>query len=247
LRVATFVLVHGGWHGGWCWRDVAPRLRCAGHEVHTPTLTGLGERAHLLELLGTQLDLDTHVADVVGLLEYEDLRDAILVGHSYSGMVIAGAGDRVPDRVSQLIYLDAFVPAGGQSLFDLLAPERRARFEAGAREQGDGWRVPPLSPAALGVIDEAQARWVAARLTPQPLRTFEQPIALADPPEATSLPRTYVHCTDSPVASSFAPFAARLRDAPGWRYHELATAHDAMVTQPREVADILLASLGPAR
>jgi pimeloyl-ACP methyl ester carboxylesterase len=244
--LATFVLVHGGWHGGWCWRDVAPALRGAGHEVHTPTLTGLGERAHVLELLGTTLDLQTHVADVVGLLEYEDLSDAILVGHSYSGMVIAGVGDRVPDRVWQLIYLDAFVPADGQSLFDLLAPERRAQFEDAAREQGEGWRVPPLSPAALGVTDEAQARWMQARLTAQPLRTFEQPIALTGEPAATSLPRTYVHCTDSPVASSFAPFAARFRDSPGWSYHELATGHDAMLTQPGEVAEVLLASLGPA-
>jgi pimeloyl-ACP methyl ester carboxylesterase len=231
--VATFVLVlvHGGWHGGWCWRHVAPALRAAGHEVHA----------------GPRLDLDTHVADLVGVLESEDLRDAILVGHSYAGMVIAGGADRVPDRVSQLIYLDAFVPADGQSLFDLLAPERRAHFQAQARDGGDGWRVPPPSPAALDVTDEAQARWVAARLTPQPLRTFEQPIALAEASPATSLPHTYVHCTDSPVAASFAPFAASAREAPGWRHHELATAHDAMVTQPRELADVLLASLSAER
>lgn len=243
--MATFVLVHGGWHGGWCWRDVAPTLRAAGHDVHAPTLTGLGARAHLLDVLGPRLDLATHVADVVGVLEYEDLRDAVLVGHSYGGMVIAGAADRAPERVSQLIYLDAFVPAGGQSLFDLLAPERRAYFQERARDGGDGSRVPPPSPAALGVTDETQARWLAARLTPQPLRTFEQPLALTGP--ATSLPRTYVHCTVSPTAASFAPFAADARDAPDWRYHGLATGHDAMVTQPREVADVLLASLRAGR
>ena len=241
--MATFVLVHGGWHGGWCWRDVAPALRDAGHEVHTPTLTGLGACAHLLDLLGPRLDLETHLAEVVGLLEYEDLHDAVLVGHSYSGMLIAGAADRVPERISQLVYLDAFVPENGQSLFDLLAPERRAMFEQRAREEGAGWRVPALSPAALGVTDEAQVRWLAPRLTPQPLGTFEQPLALANPAASTRLPRTYVHCTASAVASSFAPFAARLRDAPGWRYRELATAHDAMITEPAAVAEVLLASL----
>jgi pimeloyl-ACP methyl ester carboxylesterase len=204
-------------------------------------LTGLGERAHLLDVLGPRVDLETHVADIVGLLEYEDLRDAVLVGHSYAGMVVAGGADRAAERVSQLIYLDAFVPADGQSLFDLLAPERRAHFQEQARDDGGGWRVPPPSPAALGITDQAQARWVAARLTVQPLRTFEQPIALAGAPPATRLPRTYVHCTDSPVASSFAPFAARLRGAAGWRYHELATAHAAMVTQPAAVAEVLLA------
>jgi hypothetical protein len=162
-------------------------------------------------------------------------------------MVIAGAADRAPDRVSQLIYLDAFVPAGGQSLFDLLAPARRAYFQEQSRDGGDGWRVPPPSPAALGVTDEAQARWLAARLTAQPLRTFEQPIALTGASPATSRPRTYVHCTVSPTAASFAPFAAKARDAPDWRYHELATGHDAMVTQPREVADVLVASLRAGR
>lgn len=240
--MATFVLVHGGWHGGWCWRDVAPALRGAGHEVHAPTLTGLGARAHVLELLGTRLDLETHVAETVGLLEYEDLHDAVLVGHSYSGMVIAGASDRAPERLSQLIYLDAFVPRDGESLFDQLAPERRSHFEQAAREHGDGWLVPSPPPAAFGVTDEEQARWMAPRLTPQPLRTFEQPVALAGAPAATALARTYVHCT-SPVMGTFAPIAARLREAPAWRYHELETGHDAMVTQPREVAALLHAAL----
>jgi pimeloyl-ACP methyl ester carboxylesterase len=245
--VATFVLVHGGWHGGWCWRDIAPTLRAAGHDVYAPTLTGLGARAHLLDVLGPRLDLETHVADVVGVLEYEDVRDAVLVGHSYGGMVIAGAADRAADRVSQLIYLDAFVPADGQSLFDLLSPERRAYFQERARDGGDGSRVPPPSPAALGVTDETQARWLAARLTAQPLRTFEQPIVLTGASPATSLPRTYVHCTVSPTAASFAPFAAKARDAPDWRYQELPTAHDAMVTEPAAVAEVLLASLAADR
>lgn len=233
---ATFVLVHGGWHGGWCWRRVAPLLRAAGQEVHTPTLTGLGERAHLLD---PRIDLETHARDVVDVLTDEELSGVILVGHSYGGMVIAGVADRASDRLAHLVFLDAFVPDDGQSLFDLLRPDRREVYRQGAREQGGGWRVPPPPPQALGVTDGEQARWLADQLTPQPIRTFEQPVRFTDP-AAAALPRTYIHCTAGPLVPSFAPFAARLRAAPGWRYHELATGHDAMLTAPDEVAEVLL-------
>jgi len=232
----AFVLVHGGWHGAWCWRRVAQLLRAAGHAVYTPTLTGLGERTHLLD---PRVGLDTHVRDVTGLLESEDLREVILAGHSYGGMVIAGTADRIADRLAHLVYLDAFVPEDGQSLFDLLPPERRDLYRQAAREHGEGWRVPPPPPQALGVTDEARADWLAAMLTPQPLWTFEQPVRLTNPARAT-LPRTYVHCTAGPLVPSFAPFANRARAAPGWGYRELATGHDAMLTAPGELAEVLL-------
>lgn len=233
---ATFVLVHGGWHGGWCWQYVAPLLRAAGHDVLTPDLTGLGDRAHLLD---PRVDLDTHVRDIVDILTSEDLRDVILVGHSYGGMVIAGAADHASDRLAHLVFLDAFVPEDGQSLFDLLRPERRDLYRQGARTQGEGWRVPAPPPQALGITGEVQARWLAAMLTPQPLRTFEQPVRLTNPMGAAFY-RTYIHCTSGPLVPSFAPFAARAQVEPGWRYHELATGHDAMLTAPEELAEVLL-------
>lgn len=233
---ATFVLVHGGWHGAWCWEQITPILRDAGHEVHAPTLSGLGERADLLD---PRIDLDTHVRDVVDVLKSEELNEVILVGHGYGGMVIAGAANRAADRLAHLVFLDAFVPEDGQSLFDLLRPERRDLYRQGAREQGEGWRVPPPPPQALGVTDEEEARRLAAKLTPQPLGTFEQPVRLTNP-AASSLLRTYVHCTAGPLAPSFAPFAERFRTASGWNYHELATGHDAMLTAPGELAEVLL-------
>src|SRR5215218_3749420 len=144
--MATFVIVHGAWSGGHAWRWLRPLLRAAGHQVFTPALTGLGERSHLAN---AQIDLDTHVLDVVGVLEYEDLLQVVLVGHSYGGMVITGVADRVPERLAQLVYLDAEVPMDGQSEFDLLPPEERAVYEDAARERGDGWRIPPPFPDPL--------------------------------------------------------------------------------------------------
>ena len=232
----TFVLVHGAWHGGWCWRQVTSLLREAGHDVWAPTLTGLGERAHLLD---PRIGLDTHVEDVVGVLEYEELGGVILVGHSYGGMVISGVADRASDRVAHLVYLDAFVPDDGQALFDVLRPERRDLYLQQAQEKGEGWRVPAPPPQALGITDETRASWLAAKLNPQPLRAFEQPVRLTNP-AAAALPRTYVHCTEGPLVPSFAPFAARVRSASGWSYHELATGHDAMLTAPEPLAGILL-------
>src|SRR5215212_3297578 len=135
----SVVLVHGGWHGGWCWRQVARLLRTAGHDVHVPTLTGLGERSHLLH---RDVDLELHVRDVIATLTYEDVHDALLVGHSYAGMVVAGVADRVPERVAHVVYLDAFVASGGQSLLDLMLPERRDMYLRAASEDGDGWVVP---------------------------------------------------------------------------------------------------------
>lgn len=234
--MTTFVLVHGGWHGGWCWDGVARILRGEGHEVFAPTLTGLGDLTHMLD---PKIDLETHVEDVLGVLGGPDLRGVVLVGHSYGGMVVAGAADRAADRVAHLVFLDAFVPGDGESLFDLLPPERREFYLRGARERGGGWRVPPPPPQALGVTDEEEARLLAARLTPQPIRTFEQPARLTGP-AAGHPPRTYVHCTAGPLAPTFAPFAARYQDEPDWGYFGLHTGHDAMLTEPGALSEALL-------
>lgn len=239
--MTTYVLIHGGWHGGWCWRELAPLLRTAGHEVYTPTLTGLGERVHLAH---SAIDLDTHIQDVVNVLWYEDLDGVVLVGHSYGGMVLTGVAHRVPERLSHLVYLDAFVPRDGQCLLDLLPPERQQQFRDQARATGDGWRVPSLGVERFGVTDEEDVSWVGARLVDQPLQTFEQPVECVTA-TADALPRTYIYCTRSGL--SFGPFAQRAQSEPGWRYRELGTGHDAMITVPQDLANLLLEVAGGTR
>jgi len=230
--MATFVLVHGAWHGGWCWVRVARLLRDAAHEVHTPTLTGLGDRAHLAR---PEIDLDTHVQDIISMLEAEELRSVVLVGHSYAGSVISGVAARAANRVSHLVYLDAFVPEAGKSLFDYAGPRAEAMREA-ARTNGDGWRIPPLPPERFGVSSQRDREWLTRRLVPQPLRTFEQPLAAAG---GERLKRAYVYCS-SPAMGPFDQFAERLREDRKWQYHELKTGHDAMITAAGDVAKILL-------
>ena len=230
--MATFVLVHGAWHGGWCWVRLARLLRDAAHEVHTPTLTGLGDRAHLAR---PEVDLDAHIQDVVALLEVEELRNVILVGHSYAGMIITGVAARAANRLSHLVYLDAFVPEAGKALLDYLGPRAEAVRES-ARTAGEGWRVPSFPPERFGVTSQRDTEWLQRRLVPQPLRTFEQPLAAAG---ADKLRRTFVYCS-SPAMGAFDQFAERLRDDRKWQFHELKTGHDAMITAPGDVARILL-------
>jgi pimeloyl-ACP methyl ester carboxylesterase len=232
--MATFVLVHGGWIGGSIWTKVATLLRAAGHTVYAPTLTGMGETAHLLS---PAVGLETHIADVIGLLTYEDLREVTLVGHSYGGMVITGVANQVTDRLAHLVYLDAFVPADGQCLLDL-QPEVRERFLGVATAQGDGWRIPPGPPERYGVTEEPDRSWFGARITAQPLLTFLQPVRFT---AALTYPRTYIRCAASgSMASPFHRFGERARTDPAWRYRELATGHGAMLSLPRETADLLL-------
>jgi pimeloyl-ACP methyl ester carboxylesterase len=224
--MATFVLVHGAWHGGWCWNDVAVELRAAGHDVVAPTLSGVAERARL----APQTDLALNVEELAGLLYFADLREVVLVGHSYGGLVVSGAAARAGGRIAGLVYLDAFVAEDGQSLFDLLRPERREHYESSA---ADGL-IPAPSPETFGVVD--QRDWLADRLTPQPLRTFTQPLALASEPP---LPRIYVRCTQGPLTASFAGFAQRYRDTAGWHVVDFESGHDAMITRPVDVAALL--------
>jgi pimeloyl-ACP methyl ester carboxylesterase len=239
--MATFVLVHGAWLGAHAWRWVRPLLRAAGHDVVTPCLTGLGERAHLAT---PATNLDTHVADVAAVLHYEDLHDVVLVGHSYGGMVITGVADRAPERIGQLVYLDAFVPRAGESMLDLVPADERARYEEAARARGDGWRVPPPLPDPLPPGLPPEEVWSVARMLPHPLATMTQPLHLEhDPPP---LPRTYLLCTEGKEAEP--PSVARVRADPSWRLIELAATHTAHVAAPELLSRTLLdIATGPVR
>jgi len=230
--MATFVLVHGSFHGGWCWERVATRLRRDGHTVLTPTLTGLGERSHLVH---PRVGLDLHVLDVAQVLEYGDLGDVVLVGHSYGGMVVTGVADAVPERLAHVVYLDGFRPEHGQSAWDI-SPDAQRRWEAAAEAAGTGWLVPPPDPVEAYDVCDADAEWVRERLVPTPLFTHEQPLHAPDE-RAASLPQTYVLCTRY---DGFEDVARRARDE-GVDYHELDTGHDAMITAPDGLAEILLA------
>jgi pimeloyl-ACP methyl ester carboxylesterase len=231
--MATYVLVHGAWHGGWCWKRVTPLLRAAGHEVYTPTLTGLGERSHLVT---ADIDLNTHVQDVVNVLEFEELGEVILVGHSYGGMVITGVRERTPERLKHVVYLDAFIPQDGQALVDLLTPQFRNDLLQQA--QASGGRLPPFPVEQYGVFAEADVRWVKPKLVSQPFKTVTTSVSLTSP-KALALPKTYVYC-NNPAMGPFDQFVERVQKERGWRYRELATGHDAMVTMPRELAGLLL-------
>lgn len=230
--MATFVLVHGAWIGGCYWRKVSPLLRDAGHDVFTPTLTGIGERSHLLT---PAVDLDLHIQDVANVLDYEDLRHMVLVGASYGGLVITGVAERVAERLAHLVYVDAYVPFDGESWFDLMGSERSAAVRERAASVGDGWRVPCVPLDRFGLSD-ADLTWADARTGPQPLKTFEQPIRLSNP-AAQALPRTYIRCTESPGLSAQ---AERIRTTPGWRYCEIATSHLPMMTEPVKLTALLL-------
>ena len=242
LRGRTFVLVHGAFHGGWCWRAVAALLRDAGHSVFTPTLTGLGERRHLMS---ANLTVDIFVADIVNLLGAEDLQDVMLVGHSFGGIVISGVADLIPERLAQLVYLDAVTPLAGKSLFDMM-PERESSARRAALAllpEGD-LQVPSPPAAAFGIIDAAQATWVDARLTPHPTGGYTSPVTLTNP-LTNGVPAAYIHCTD-PVFPINDPCAAFAREQ-GWTYREIATGHDAMISAPRPLADMLLDLAGACR
>jgi len=226
--MATFVLVHGAWHGGWCWRFVRRFLKH--HEVFAPSLTGLGERRHLAR---PDIDLETHIEDVVALLELEDLKDVTLVGHSYGGMVVTGAADRLPERIARLVYLDAFVPENGKCLLDYAVPERAARM----REEGE--RTGSVSPPPLslwGITRQEHIDFVKPREVRHPYRTMAQPIRLSG--NIARIPKTFVYCS-SPATGSFDQFAAKYRNHRDWRFRELETGHDAMILMPERVAEIL--------
>ena len=224
----VFVLVHGAWHGGWCWRWLAPLLREQGHEVYAPTMTGLGERAHLLN---PDITLTTHIDDILGVLQYEDLSSVVLVGHSYGGMVVSGVVERAPERIAQAIYLDAFLPNDGESIRDLGAPD----LDDIAATYGDGWRMPPSTDAAgFGVTDPAIAAWVDARIGDQPYGTFTEPVHLTRG-DNDEIARSFILCSEF----LFPDHAARARER-GYEVRELMAGHDAMITMPQDLAALML-------
>jgi len=234
--MATFVLVHGGGHGGWCYQKVARRLRAEGHEVHAPSLTGLADRSHLL---APGIDLDTHITDVVNLLRYEDLSDVILVGHSYGGMVITGIADRAADRVGRLVYLDAANPRNGQSLLDVAGPIIEATRPMGAVVDGVELVLLPAPGAAAfyGVTDPADLLWMDERLTGHPWRCFEQRLELTNEDALWAIPQYHVVCTSTLLTRD--PELMDRARAEG-RLWDIDTGHDLMITEPDQVTKALL-------
>jgi pimeloyl-ACP methyl ester carboxylesterase len=230
--MTTFVIAHGAWSGGWAWKKIRERLRARGHEVFTPTYTGLGERAHLAR---PEHGLETHVRDVLGVLEYEDLSGVVLLGHSYGGMVATSVADRAPERILRLAYLDAFVPRDGQSLLDLVGPEERARRVALAKAEGDGWRMAPNPPPPD--TGEADLAWIGPRRVPLALKAFEEPARLTGAVE--KLPRSYIYCSKARPGDVFRPFRERARKE-GWQCFDLDASHSPNVTAPDALAEIML-------
>ncbi len=228
--MATFVLVHGAWHGAWCWRRVARLLTHSGHEVFAPTLTGVGERSHLLT---PDVGLDTHVLDIVNELKWQELNNVVLVGHSYGGMVISGAAERMEKAIASIVMLDAFVPEDGQAIVDLQPPAMRETIAAAQRTGAQ--TLPPRS-AALFHVNEHDRAWVDAQCTPQPFNCFIQKLALTGARER--IPRkTYIRAAGYPSPSFDA--ALTTARAKGWRTYEVPCGHDVMLDMPARLIEIL--------
>ncbi|WAP60101.1 alpha/beta hydrolase [Streptomyces sp. S465] len=238
--MSTYLLVHGSWHSGRCWDRVVPLLTSAGHRVFAPSLTGYGDKAHLLS---PEVGLNTHVDDIVGLISEEDLTEMVLVGHSYAGLVISSVANQVPERIAQLVYLDAMVPEDGETAADVM-PVTQSLIDL-ATKSDSGWRVPPLPemppPAGLfGVTDPADVAWLRTMLSDQPVRCLQQPVRL-DNPAARTIPRTHIHCVaNKPEGFDRRPVPAIQPNGTPAQVWELATGHDCMITMPAELSELLL-------
>jgi pimeloyl-ACP methyl ester carboxylesterase len=228
--MTTFVLVHGGWHGGWCWTRVSKLLLAKQHTVFAPTLTGLGERSHLLN---PGIDLDTHVLDVVNVMKWQELRDVVLVGHSYGGMVVAGVAERMEKSIASYVLLDAFLPANGQSLADKALPRVR---DAILKALNDGATSIPPPPAAMFKVNESDRAWVDAQCTPHPVLSFTQKIALTGARDRIAK-KAYIRATKYESATYDAGLS-EARDN-GWKTFQIDTGHDVMLDAPVQLADML--------
>jgi pimeloyl-ACP methyl ester carboxylesterase len=229
--MATIVLVHGAWQGGWTWSRVVPLLRERGHDVHTPTLTGVGDRAHLLS---PEIGLRTHVQDVVAALETDRLADVVLVGHSYGGQVIAGVASARPQLLRRLVFLDAFVPHDGATATELQPPTIAHHYRESVEERGFGWLIPTRSLEVLGVTEPDDVAWLSALMVPHPFRTFNDPVRVTE--ESLRIPGAFVECVD------WMRVFTRMREVAegrGWPVRELQTGHQAMQTAPAELAAVL--------
>ncbi len=240
--MTTFVLVHGAWHGGWCWWKTAPLLRDSGHLVYAPSLTGLGDREHLARLIPPAvLNLDLHIRDIVQLLDSDDLSNVVLVGHAYAGMVITGVAELRPERVGALVYVNGVAPENGEAMIDQLAAVRGPEFVTRIQQyiaDGEPYMAQPTAASEIAarwaITDPDDQAFVLPRLSPQPTLTFAQPVRTAKP-EAASLPREFILCSES----GFEPVADRAA-ANGWGVHHIDTGHDPMITEPAQLAQILL-------
>ena len=231
--MSTFVLVHGAWQGGWCWKRVASFLRRSGHDVFTPTLTGLGEREHLLN---SEIDLDTHIQDILGVVECEELSDIVLCGHSYGGMVITGVAEQASEKIRSLVYLDALIPADGQNALSVLPSEAASGLQDNVRGLG----VAPGPAEAFAVNSEDQA-WVDRRNVDHPLKSFEQTIRLEDKWKMVRR-KTYIFATGwSPGIGQ--PFFERAQQEAGWKTISIACGHYVMIDMPEELSQTLIASI----
>jgi pimeloyl-ACP methyl ester carboxylesterase len=228
--MATFVVAHGAWSAGWAWKKMRPLMRAAGHELWTPTYTGLGERTHLAH---AGVDLDTHIRDIAAVLEIEDLTDVILIGHSYGGMVATGVADRARARVAKLVYLDAFVPTDGQAVFDLVPPDIAAKMRAGAQASESGYGI-PANPMPSDTSPEDKG-WATPRRRPQPLQAFAAKLALSAEPSA---PRYYIYAKRAGIGDTFGRFYARAKRE-GWRTFEVDASHNPHITNPQGLLAIL--------
>jgi pimeloyl-ACP methyl ester carboxylesterase len=224
--MATFVVAHGAWSAGWAWKKMHPLMVARGHRLVTPTYTGLGERAHLAR---AEVDLDAHIADILAVLEFEDLAAVNLIGHSYGGMVATGVADRARQRIAKLVYLDAFVPDGGDSAYTLLPEQTRAQ-----RQALDGWKIPPGPMPPDTPADDLA--WCTPRRSPQPAQTFAQKLTVQNGP--LTLPRHYIFCTRVPPDDRFRRFYERARRE-GWGTSEIDASHNPHITCSEVLADLL--------
>ncbi|WP_405162617.1 alpha/beta fold hydrolase [Nocardia sp. NBC_01499] len=238
--MSTFLLVHGAWHSGLCWERVVPLLESAGHRVLAPSLTGYGDK---MDLLGPEVGLDTHVDDIVTLIDKEDLAEVVLVGHSYAGLVISSVANEVPDRIAHLVYLDAMVPEDGETAVDV-QPMSQHLIDLAAKSASP-WRIPPLPEQPLpfglfGVTDPADMAWLRTMLSDQPVRCLQQPVRL-DNPAMNAIARTHIHCVGArPAGITRRPVPALQPNGSPARVRELPTGHDCMITMPAELSELLL-------
>ena len=233
--MSTFVLVHGAWHSGQCWDRVVPLLAEAGHEVFSPSLTGHGDTTHLM---GPDVGLDTYVDDIVRLLIDRDLADVVLVGHSLAGMIISSVANLVPGRVAQLVYLDAMDPVDGQAAVDVVPAAQGLIDEAAV--SAVPWRIPPMSPAFLGVTQPADLAWLETILTAESVRAFQLPATL-DNPALGAVPATYIRCVDrAPAFDARQPASSVRPNGQSVLVWELQSGHDCMITAPAGLAELLL-------
>ncbi|QIB74268.1 alpha/beta hydrolase [Halogeometricum borinquense] len=231
-----FVLVPGAWLGGWCWKYLTPLLREEGNEVQTPTLTGLGEREHLSH---PNIDIETHITDIVNMLRYNDLTDVVLLGHSYAGLVVTGVAERVPERLSHIIYLDALVPMSDEpvSASEFYPPEEWESMKTAAEDHDGGWPLPDDHPGWVGIADE-DTEWMQEKAVPHPLHTFRQPVDVDT--QEVSVPTSYILCTQNGMDGSTLDMIRQLCEQRGWQLSELDTGHWPMVSKPQTLTRKLL-------